>query len=104
LRAEYGVLICTRVQALGGRGRMEVRLAVDLDPDEGTAHRQAQHLAVGIDLTVRAVLSGLVPDEWAEPGEWLDGVARPRPSAEPRALPAPRPRPRPRPDVRRGLD
>jgi hypothetical protein len=74
IQAPYGVLVCTRIEQLGGRSRMEIRINVDLDPAEETAHRQARHLAVGIDLTVRAVLAGKVPNQPALPRS-----RRPRP-------------------------
>ncbi len=64
IRAQYGVLVCTRVQDLGGRSRLEIRAGVDLDPDDGNARWQAQHLAAGVDMTIRAVLSGAAPEEW----------------------------------------
>jgi hypothetical protein len=64
IRAGYGVLVCTRVQDLGGRSRLEIRVGVDLDPDDGHARVQAQHLAAGVDATIRAILAGRVPDAW----------------------------------------
>jgi hypothetical protein len=85
IRAVYGTLVCTRVQSLGGRGRMEIRLTADLSGEDRVAHWQAQHLAAGVDLTVRAVLSG-VPVE-----DWLGAQIIRQPQ-----LPAPR-RPRPSP-------
>jgi hypothetical protein len=62
IRAQYGVLVCTRVQDLGGKSRMEIRVGVDLDGDEDRARWQTRHLAAGVDMTIRAVLSGEVGD------------------------------------------
>jgi predicted dinucleotide-binding enzyme len=65
-RCEYGTLVATRVQHLDGRGQMEVRVVADLARDDGRAREQAQHLAVGVDLTVRAVLAGVLPSAWMD--------------------------------------
>jgi hypothetical protein len=62
-RTEYGTLVATRVRDAGGREWLETRTVVRLARDERRARTQAQHLAVGVDLTVRAVLAGAVPED-----------------------------------------
>jgi hypothetical protein len=58
-RTEYGTLVATRVGSVDGRQWLETRTRVQLTP--GLARRQSQHVTVGIDLTVRAVLGMPVP-------------------------------------------
>ena len=60
LRVEtsWGVLVATRVQALGDMGsRLEVRLQVRLAAAEEVAHHQAAEVASEIDTAVRAALA-----------------------------------------------
>lgn len=55
-RQPYGCLVVTRVAHRDGRQHMETRVVARLSTDDDAARVQAQHLLVGIDLTVRAVL------------------------------------------------
>ncbi|MFC7484358.1 hypothetical protein ACFQX7_36040 [Luedemannella flava] len=52
----YGKFIATRVRTRAGVDRIELRAVVQLDPNQRTAHRQAQRLVVGMDLAVRDAL------------------------------------------------
>ena len=54
-RTPYGLLTATRVETITGAGHLELRAAVRLPTDDDTARWQAQHLPVGIDLTIRAI-------------------------------------------------
>jgi hypothetical protein len=54
-RTPYGRLIATRVETVAGVGHLELRATVRLPADEEVARRQAQHLPIGIDLTIRAI-------------------------------------------------
>lgn len=60
-RTEYGSLVVTRIENRTGRQWLESHTVVRLDPVAEVARRQSQHLAVGLDLTVRAVLAGAHP-------------------------------------------
>src|SRR5207249_953302 len=55
----YGFLIVSLVQTVGGRLSIELRADVRLADQPGTARTQAQHLTVGVDLTIRAVLTDI---------------------------------------------
>jgi hypothetical protein len=57
VRTTYGVLVCTRVQSLAGRGRLEIRLQVDLDRDEALAEAQAVRVAEEVHRAVRIALA-----------------------------------------------
>jgi hypothetical protein len=56
VRTPYGVVVCSRVQSISGRGRLEIRLQVDLDPDERRAGVQAVQVAEDVDQAVRVAL------------------------------------------------
>jgi hypothetical protein len=58
-RTPYGTLITTLVQTATGSGSIEIRADVRLAGQSGVARTQAQHLAVGVDLTIRAVLADI---------------------------------------------
>ena len=53
VRTAYGVLVITRVLSIGGRGRLEPGLQVDLDADEQLAEAQAVRVAEEVDQAVR---------------------------------------------------
>ncbi|GAA1779038.1 hypothetical protein [Luedemannella helvata] len=55
-QTDYGKFIATRVRTRTGKDRIELRAVVRLDPNQRTAHRQAQRLVVGMDLAVRDAL------------------------------------------------
>jgi hypothetical protein len=57
VRTSYGVIVCTRVQSVSGRGRLELRLQVDLSADEHLASVQAVRVAEEIDTAVRTALA-----------------------------------------------
>jgi len=50
-------MVCTRVQSIGGRGRLEIRLQVDLDQAEALAEVQAVRVAGEVDRAVRVALA-----------------------------------------------
>ncbi|GAA1821610.1 hypothetical protein GCM10009682_47280 [Luedemannella flava] len=52
----YGKFIATRVRTRAGKDRLELRAVVRLDPNQRTAHHQAQRLVIGMDLAVRDAL------------------------------------------------
>lgn len=56
-RTPYGALVATRVQTLRGDAHLELLASVRLAGDEDVARWQGQHLPVGVDLTIRAVLA-----------------------------------------------
>ncbi|TMM38114.1 MAG: hypothetical protein E6F99_10565 [Actinobacteria bacterium] len=56
VRTGYGVLVCTRVQNRAGRGRLEIRLQVDLSRNEVRAGAQAVLVAEEVDAAVRRAL------------------------------------------------
>ena len=56
VRTPYGVVVCTRVQSVGGRGRLEIRLQVDLPDQEDLAEARAVEVASGVDRAVRCAL------------------------------------------------
>lgn len=67
-RTAYGTLVATRIETIQGEGRMEVRAVAKLPADQGLARRQAQQLAVQIDLAIRDVLRLLpLPETSARP-------------------------------------
>jgi hypothetical protein len=53
----YGTLVATRVRS-AGRDRVELRALVDLPSDAQQAEDMARLLAVGTDLTIRAIRVG----------------------------------------------
>lgn len=57
-QTSYGLLTAARVETIGGVGYLDLRASVRLPADEDTARWQAQHLPVGIDLTIRAITTG----------------------------------------------
>jgi hypothetical protein len=59
VRTGYGALVCTRVESIGGRGRLEIRLQVDLASPEHLAEAQAVQVADAVDLAVRRALAKL---------------------------------------------
>jgi len=90
-RTAYGTIIATRTGTNAGRTTLEVRTDVRLAGDVRTARRQASHLAVGIDLTVRAVLAEAltVPAAATPSGQRHGDVPAVRPAPWPRsALPS----------------
>lgn len=54
----YGLLQTVRAQTVGGQGKLRVLAEVDLPADEDAARRVAHQLAVGVDLTIRAITTG----------------------------------------------
>jgi hypothetical protein len=66
VRTAYGVMVVTRVLNLAGRGRLELRLQVDLDQDERLAEVQAVRVAEEVDRAARLALA-------TAPG-WVDAV------------------------------
>ncbi len=50
-------MVVTRVLNLAGRGRLELRLQVDLDTDEQLATAQAVRLGEEVDTAVRVALA-----------------------------------------------
>ena len=66
VRTAYGVMVVTRVLTIGGRGRLELRLQVDLDADEALATAQAVRVAEEVDEAVRVAL--------ATAAGWVDGA------------------------------
>ena len=58
-RTPYGTLITTLVETAAGNGSIEIRADVRLGAQATVARMQAQHLAVGVDLTIRAVLADI---------------------------------------------
>jgi hypothetical protein len=63
VRTSYGVMVCTRVQSIGGRGRLEIRLQVDLSRQEGLAEAQAVQVANEVDMAVRSALAAAQPPQ-----------------------------------------
>jgi hypothetical protein len=57
VRTGYGVVVCTRVQNVDGRGRLEIRLEVDLPSEESLAEVRAVQVANGVDRAVRYALA-----------------------------------------------
>jgi hypothetical protein len=88
-RTPYGTLITTLVETASGHGSIEIRADVRLGAQAVVARAQAQHLAVGVDLTIRAVLADIVQRTVAAP-------AKPQ-------LPGPTPAPPPRDALDRWL-
>jgi hypothetical protein len=89
-RTPYGTLITTMVETAAGNGSIEIRADVRLGAEATVARAQAQHLAVGVDLTIRAVLADIkaaavdAPVAQSRPGDgpgpdaldrWLAGIA-----------------------------
>jgi hypothetical protein len=70
-RTGYGVLVVTRVQTVAGAPHLEMRASVRLSTDEDVARWQGQHLPVGVDLTIRAVLA---PIELTDTGQGQENV------------------------------
>lgn len=71
----WGAMVVTRVLAIGGRGRLEIRLQVNLAASETVAHGQAAQVAEEIDL---AVQSALLTAGWLDIDEpYLLGLAGP---------------------------
>jgi hypothetical protein len=58
VQTSYGLVICTRVQSLGGRSRLEIRLEVDLASQEQLAEAQAVKVADEVDRAVVGALAG----------------------------------------------
>jgi hypothetical protein len=56
VRTPYGVMVCTRVQNVVGRARLELRLQVDLSNREARAEAQAVRVATEVDAAVRRAL------------------------------------------------
>jgi hypothetical protein len=52
-------MVCTRVQNIAGRGRLEIRVQIDLSSRERLAEAQAVQVADGVDLAVRRALATL---------------------------------------------
>jgi len=61
VRTPYGVVVCTRVQNVDWRSRLEIRLQVDLSSDERVAEAQAVQVADRVDLAVRRALAAVEP-------------------------------------------
>ena len=57
VRTSYGVVVCTRVQNIAGRGRLEIRLQVDLPSQEYLAEARAVEVANSVDRAVRHALA-----------------------------------------------
>jgi hypothetical protein len=57
VRTSYGVVVCTRVQNIAGRGRLEIRLQVDLPSRECLAEARAVQVAGAVDRAVRHALA-----------------------------------------------
>jgi hypothetical protein len=57
VRTSYGVVVCTRVQNTAGRGRLEIRLQVDLPSEEYLAEARAVQVAGAVDRAVRHALA-----------------------------------------------
>lgn len=81
----YGFLIISLIQTVNGRTSLELRADIRLDDQAGTARAQAQHLTVGVDLTVRAVLADIAQQTAAAQlstrtpdalDAWLAGITR----------------------------
>jgi hypothetical protein len=66
LQMLYGTMVATRVVNLAGRGRLELRLQVDLAADEHLAGAQAARIGEEVDRAVRRALA-------TAPG-WIDAV------------------------------
>ncbi len=63
VRTSYGVVVCTRVQSIGGRGRLEIRLQVDLSGPDSVAQAQAVLVANEVDRAVRSALAAAGPPQ-----------------------------------------
>jgi hypothetical protein len=50
-------VVCTRVQNTAGRGRLEIRLQVDLPSEEYLAEARAVQVANSVDRAVRHALA-----------------------------------------------